>query len=337
MAGAFLLATTPPAAAQCRSTANSADQSTPGSVRFQAATTQQDCGGARTVHVRAYIEGLSSTCYTGEQTESGYRINESSSDNAGVLLGNLGWGTWNGYSTHWFIQNGQFTSIQERRRTVLYAYYPQPDPQEECEAMGWEWSGGACNPPPNCPIIIATGQASVYRLTSSEEGVDFDINGDGVVERVAWTEAGAEIAFLAMDRNGDGQITSGRELFGNHTIQGSNNGFDALLRTAAEANSGVLTGSAAVDHPLFGRLLLWTDLDHDGISQPAELRPLGDVFAEIGFGYQLHNRQDGHGNRYAFRGWALYRTKPGRNKAATPKEGEQRRRAIYDVILATVR
>lgn len=56
----------------------------------------------------------------------------------------------------------------------------------------------------------------------------FDVDGNGLPERIAWTPADAEVAFLALDRDGDGAITSGKELFGNYTLPGSTNGFDAL-------------------------------------------------------------------------------------------------------------
>jgi hypothetical protein len=205
--------------------------------------------------------------------------------------------------------------------------------------MGWVWNyeQGVCTPPPNCPIVLATGRASNYKLTSAEDGVLFDIDGDGVVERVGWTEIGSDVAFLAIDRDGDGRISSGRELFGNHTLEGARNGFIALERMAMAANDGRVGGSVNASDPIFQRLLLWTDRDHDGISAPSELRPLTEVFAEVGLGYQDHHRKDGRGNHYAYRGWALFRTQQGRNKAQSPEENEQRRRAIYDVVLATMR
>jgi hypothetical protein len=185
--------------------------------------------------------------------------------------------------------------------------------------------------------VLATGTNSKYTLTSAEEGVLFDIDGDGVVERVAWTELGSDVAFLAIDRDGDGRITSGRELFGNHTLQGVSNGFKALEQLAMAANSGRVGSSVNDSDPIFQALLLWTDRDHDGISDPSELRPLTEVFAEIGLGYEDHQRKDGRGNHYAYRGWALFRTQQGPNRAQSPQENAQRRRTIYDVVLATIR
>ncbi len=163
----------------------------------------------------------------------------------------------------------------------------------------------------------------------------FDIDGDGVDERVAWTQPDSDVAFLALDRDGDGRITSGKELFGTHTLPGVKNGFDALARTAADT-SGIASGSVSSDDPLFGRLLLWVDANHNGISEPFEMQPVTTRVAEIGLGYTIHDRKDGHGNCFVLRGWASIRTAPGRNKAQSPKESAERRRVIYDVVLATV-
>ena len=74
-----------------------------------------------------------------------------------------------------------------------------------------------------------------YHLTSAEDGVLFDLNGDGIPERVAWTRPDSDDAFLALDRNNNGRIDDGSELFGNHTpVYGDRadittlNGFEAL-------------------------------------------------------------------------------------------------------------
>ena len=58
----------------------------------------------------------------------------------------------------------------------------------------------------------------------------FDLDANGVAEWVSWAASGD--GFLAMDRDGDGKITSGRELFGDHTVMSdgrvASSGFQAL-------------------------------------------------------------------------------------------------------------
>jgi len=76
---------------------------------------------------------------------------------------------------------------------------------------------GVC---PGCtsPIVIdTTGEG--FHLTSAEDGVLFDFYGNGRPIQVAWTAAGSGNAFLALDRNHNGKIDNGGELFGNLTAQ----------------------------------------------------------------------------------------------------------------------
>jgi len=173
------------------------------------------------------------------------------------------------------------------------------------------------------------------KLTSPAAGVLFDINADGDLEQVAWTEQGAAVALLALDVDGDGRITSGTELFGSFSSPRAGNGPDALLETF-RATGAPVSGAVEHGHTLYEQLLLWVDQNHNGISEEWELRPLKQVFTAIGLGFVKHDRVDEHGNLFRFLGWAELRTGgPEQGRAANFKEERQRRREYFEVALKT--
>ena len=87
----------------------------------------------------------------------------------------------------------------------------------------------------------------------AHNGVSFDLDADGQCEAIGWTRADSDVALLAIDRNGDGRITSGEELFGNHTVPGALNGFEALARMDYEM-SGVVRTAIHTGDELFDQL-----------------------------------------------------------------------------------
>ena len=178
---------------------------------------------------------------------------------------------------------------------------------------------------PSCPscgslIIIDVGRNG-YELTSVAEGVQFDLDGDGIPEPVAWTHQDSDDAFLAMDRNGNGRIDDGTELFGNHTpaYPGQRelttaNGFDAL-GFLQSPDYGRSHGDDIIDvrDDAFGRLLLWTDRNHNGVSEPDELQTVAQAgVAGIRTDYKEVGRKDRYGNLFRQMGTILWSN--GQNK-----------------------
>jgi hypothetical protein len=94
----------------------------------------------------------------------------------------------------------------------------------------------------------------------------------------------AATPWLALDRDGDGAITSGAELFGDATGD-ARNGFEALA-ILDDNRDGVIDGR----DPIFGALLLWADADGDRKSSHAELRRLADVVDAIPLEHHIDTR-----------------------------------------------
>jgi hypothetical protein len=114
------------------------------------------------------------------------------------------------------------------------------------------------------------------------------------------TSGGAENAFLALDQNGKGHIDDGTKLFGTATpvLNGASraaNGFEALRFYQVGGFADVDDVVSAADG-VFGQLLLWTDRNHNGISEPDELQTLTSAgVGAIGLNYKAIGRRDRYG------------------------------------------
>jgi hypothetical protein len=184
---------------------------------------------------------------------------------------------------------------------------------------------------PLCPSPVVVDVAGDgFRFTDAEGGVVFDINGDGLPEQLSWTGSNSDDAWLALDRDGDGLIGSGWELFGNYTPQPAppagegRNGFLALAEFDRVERGGNSDGVIDAADAVFARLRLWRDANHDGLSEPGELHTLSwlDV-ARIHLNYKESKRADEYGNRFRYRA------------KADDAKGAKANRWAWDVFLVT--
>jgi hypothetical protein len=173
---------------------------------------------------------------------------------------------------------------------------------------GYTWSFAQMQCIPTSSPVLVDVAGDGFALTDAPGGVNFDLDRDGVREKLAWTAVDSDDAWLVLDRNGDGAVGDGAELFGNYTPQPEppagqqKNGFLALAEFDKSAQGGNGDGLIDARDAVFSSLRLWRDANHDGVSQPTELHtPAGLGLGSIDLDYKESGRRDRYGNRFRYR------------------------------------
>jgi hypothetical protein len=152
-------------------------------------------------------------------------------------------------------------------------------------AKTWTW--------PRDPILLDL-DGNGLETVGLAANIYFDHDGDGVLTKTGWV--GPNDALLVWDRNANGSIDTGAELFGDFTPLPNGtlapNGFAALA--ALDANGdGVIDAS----DPAFAELKLWRDTSQDGQTGAGELISLTDAgIVSLNLANTLKNQRLGNGN-----------------------------------------
>ncbi len=107
-----------------------------------------------------------------------------------------------------------------------------------CDNIEYVCVEGYCS---NCSPIVIDVLGNGFDLSDAPDGVDFDLNADSIANRISWTRAGSDDAWLVLDRDDNEMIDDGTELFGTVTSQPASdepNGFLALAEFDDPAKGG---------------------------------------------------------------------------------------------------
>ena len=145
------------------------------------------------------------------------------------------------------------------------------------DGSGGGGGGGGQGPPPSppqrpnreddqgSPLVLDLDGDGVELYAVGDYGTYFDLRGNGQAVLTGWVEP--DDGLLAYDANGNGRIDDITELFGNE----STDGFAELA--VHDSNSDDVIDAS---DPIYADLLIWTDVNSDGISQATELHTLTD-------------------------------------------------------------
>ncbi|HEY0160712.1 MAG TPA: hypothetical protein VGF28_25730 [Thermoanaerobaculia bacterium] len=193
--------------------------------------------------------------------------------------------------------------------------WDMPDEQASGGGDGRDEEFGC--PGDGCSPLVLDLNGDGIHTTSVYDPVQFDIDGNGVLDTIAWTDPDTSDGFLWVDLNANHVVDDGRELFGIGTRlpdgTTAEDGFVALRVYDDPRFGGDGDGSITSGDAIWGRLRIWLDENHNGLSEPTELGPIHRYgVVSIGLSYEAGPEFDANGNDHRLRGTFVRRqTGPG--------------------------
>ncbi len=135
---------------------------------------------------------------------------------------------------------------------------PAADSDQNNSSWGW-------------PVVLDLDGDGIELVSQDNSNAFYDIDGDGFREQVGWVSA--DDGLLAIDLDGDGEISRAEEL--NFTLLDENAQTDLeALKTVFDSNDdGVLDAN----DERFADFKVWQDLDGDGVAEDGELKSLSEA------------------------------------------------------------
>jgi len=170
----------------------------------------------------------------------------------------------------------------------------------------WVYCWANPSPGPGTPIILDLDR-NQFHLSGGP--VLFDINADGDLDSITWVSPGQLDAFLYLDRNANGIVDDGSELFGIATPKSDgaypSNGYDALGDYDKPENGGVRDGVINSEDSIYPELRVWIDNNADAVFETEESFSLSEVgVVAIDLEISGSSRIDQYGNRFTLFGSA---------------------------------
>ncbi len=116
------------------------------------------------------------------------------------------------------------------------------------------------------PLVLDLNGDGIHLIPQSVGSPLYDVHNTGFGVHTGWVQH--DDGLLVYDKNGNGQIDSGREMFGGPDAFG----FDSLATYDLNAD-GVIDASDAI----YGQLQVWQDINGDAAVDAGELRSLADL------------------------------------------------------------